>query len=94
MNKKYQQALDGIASTCPSGTQHPNDMERIISIFDTLLNAGHPIEDSNYICEYLEGKGWDEEKCGDVQRVYDILETRRQNPQGWSDEFVNKVLSA
>ena len=94
MNRKYQKALDGIHQSCPSGTEHPNDKERIISIFEALMNSGHFLPDSNEISEHLESAGWDEEKSGDVQVIYDILAARRQPLSGWSKEFLEEVLSA
>lgn len=94
MTPAYQRALDGIITACPSGVTHPNDFDRVVHIFKRLTDAGKFVSNPSVIEAYLVQQGMDQRQADKIRRIYEVFESAGCRNAGWSEKFIEEVLSS
>ena len=92
LNKVYRKGLDAIAAACGSGVTHPNDFQRVVTLFDRLLATTLTVGPADHIAAHLTSLGMDAGKAGDVQLVYEALYRRYYGePAKWGADFLDDL---
>ena len=94
MNPVYEKAVEAIWDEINGGVAHPNDFEKVVDMFNRLLEAGERVK-SDEIYQYLTKKSdLFRDAAHDIEMIYEVLETvKYKSLAWWDDEFIkNEIL--